>query len=111
MDEIEFTDYDPTALVPNGTPLPPEPPPLDPNRATYAAVVDLLRELNRTRRVLLVHPDNLQRVRAAVAQLPINLAPGLIEVSPSSFVKPNELFLMPRVPAPADVTVFEREQK
>lgn len=81
MDDVELTGHDP---------IPPEPP-TDP---LPAAIRDLLRQIDRLRRVLVVHPGDFDRVQAAVAQLPIEFAPGLIEVRAERFCPPGYVYFL-----------------
>lgn len=60
-------------------------------RMTHDALIDTLRRLDAERRILLVHPDRVESTQAAVAALPIEYMPGLIEVRPSRWVLLDEL--------------------
>lgn len=84
-------------------PAEPEHPQPDPQaQMTYDVLVQTLRRLDSERRVLLVHPDRVEQTKAAVAALPIEYLPGLIEVKPSRFVKLDEMicFRPPVLPEP-----------
>lgn len=66
-------------------------PPQEPARIPRDVLADALSQLNHDRRVVLCHPDQLAQVQEAVAALPPELTPGMIEVRSNRFAKSGEL--------------------
>lgn len=94
-DPAEFTLHDPTAPVDNNTPPHPELPQTRWGTDEPGVILrQVLGQLDRMRRVILCHPDRVQRVREAVDSLPPECAPGLIEVRASAEVPADRVILL-----------------
>lgn len=59
-----------------------------------ASIYEAFALIQKARRVILAHPDVVDRVQAAIDALPFEYAPGLLEVRASQFLPPGQVVVL-----------------